>query len=200
MAHINLLPWREALRKQRQQEFGIAAGIAALFAGAIMLLVHMQVEAMIEQQNNRNRYLQQEIVVLDRQIQEIERLERIKQQLTARMEIIQRLQESRPLAVRMFDEIVRTVPEGVLLESATQTGNNVTVQGRAESNTRVSAFMRNIEASEWIDNPELVVISGDSRGRGATDVLSRFTLRFTVKQVIAEGPSGGAAAPRTGRR
>lgn len=181
MAHINLLPWRETLRKQRQQEFGIAAGAAVLFAGVIMGLVHMQVEAMIDHQNARNRYLEQEIAIMDKQISEIEKLEKTKEQLLARMNIIQRLQQSRPLVVRLFDELVKTTPDGLVLESIKQLDKVVTVQGVAESNTRVSAFMRNVESSEWLEDPALEIITG--KGGKNDESINNFTLKVSVKGV-----------------
>jgi len=179
MSHINLLPWRETLRKQRQQEFGVAAVAALIFAALVMLLVHMQVEAMIDHQNSRNRYLEQEIALMDQKIKQIEKLEKTKQQLLARMNIIQRLQQSRPLVVHLFDELVKTTPDGVVLSAIRQAGNLVTLNGVAESNTRVSAFMRNVESSEWIEAPGLDIISG---GKGKKDaVRNAFTLQVAVK-------------------
>jgi type IV pilus assembly protein PilN len=181
MAHINLLPWRETLRKQRQQEFGIAALGAAAFAGLVLFGVHLQMEAMIEFQKQRNGFLKSEIAIMDKKIEEIKKLEKTKEQLLARMNIIQRLQQSRPLVVHLFDELVKTIPDGVVIESISQTGKKVVIQGIAESNTRVSAFMRNVEASEWLEAPALEIISGDAKGRGDTASSNKFTLQVALK-------------------
>lgn len=180
MSHINLLPWRETLRKQRQKEFGVAAAVAIAFAGLVMALVHFQIEAMISHQEARNSYLQAEIALMDKKIAEIEKLEKTKAQLLARMNIIQKLQQSRPLVVHLFDDLVRTTPEGVVIESLTQQGMKVTLRGIAESNTRVSLMMRNVEASEWLEAPELDVISG-SQGR-KDDARNVFTLQVAIHQ------------------
>jgi type IV pilus assembly protein PilN len=170
MARINLLPWRETLRKERQRDFGIAVAIALAFTAGLMFLGRMQVEAMIEYQKTRNQFLRQEIVKVDEKIKQIEELEKTKQRLIARMEIIQQLQQSRPLVVHMFDDIVNTTPEGTYLNSVTQVGNSVTIDGAAQSNTRVSAFMRNIEGAGWLEDPVLQLI--DTKDNTAHFVLT----------------------------
>ncbi len=185
MARINLLPWREELRKQRQKEFGIVAAIALLVAGAGVYGVHIFMQKMIEHQNTRNQYLKEQIKVVDKQLEKIQALEEQKARLLARMNIIQRLQQSRPEVVHLFDELVSTTPEGTYLTAVRQVGRNVTIQGRAQSNTRISAFMRNVEGSEWLEDPNLQVISG---GRGPGDQgYSAFTLNITmVNPLMAE--------------
>jgi len=170
MARINLLPWRETLRKERQRDFGIAVAIALAFTAGLMFLGRMQVEAMIEYQKTRNQFLRQEIVKVDEKIKQIEELEKTKQRLIARMEIIQQLQQSRPLVVHMIDDIVNTTPEGTYLNSVTQVGNGVTIDGAAQSNTRVSAFMRNIEGAGWLEEPVLQLI--DTKDNTAHFVLT----------------------------
>lgn len=175
MARINLLPWREARRQRRQRDLVsavVAAVIITLLAG---FAVQMQFSSMIDAQNRRNQYLTDEIQKLDKIIKEIDRLEALKQDLLARMKIIQTLQESRPEIVRLFDELVTAMPDGVFLVDLKQSGGNITVQGRAQSNARVSALMRNIEDSEWIGSPQLLVIENkDQTGTG----LSHFRLSF----------------------
>jgi type IV pilus assembly protein PilN len=175
MARINLLPWREAERKRRQREFAVmaATGLAAtLIAG---LALHLHVERIVSTQQSRNQFLQDEIALLDRQILEIQDLEKTKTSLLARMNVIQRLQESRPEVVHLFDEMVIGIPDGVYLTKISQTGRSVILEGRAQSNARVSAFMRNIEASKWIGRPLLMLIEHkDETGTG----LSHFRLRF----------------------
>lgn len=179
MARINLLPWREAERKRRQREFlfMMAAGVVvSLLAG---LSLHMHMEQLIASQQARNDFLQNEINQLNRQIKEIQELEKTKANLLARMNVIQQLQQSRPEVVHLFDELVIAIPEGVFLTNIKQTGKRVVLEGRAQSNARVSAFMRSIEASPWIGNPQLLLIEHkDKTGTG----LSHFRLQFDQKR------------------
>jgi type IV pilus assembly protein PilN len=178
MARINLLPWREAERKRRQQDF------LSIILGAVILTVlavvgaHMQIESMIKAQGQRNAYLEKEISIVERQIAEIRELDKTKNSLLARMNIIQELQSSRPQIVHLFDEMVTTLPDGVFLEKVSQTGTNVQVEGQAQSNARVSNFMRNIDDSAWLGKPKLDLIESKEK----TDTgLSHFKL--TASQV-----------------
>jgi type IV pilus assembly protein PilN len=178
MARINLLPWREAERKRRQQEFGLLVFVAALMTLLLLVVTHLQIESMINAQTQRNAYLQREIDLVERQITEIRDLGKTKASLLARMNIIQELQSSRPQIVHLFDEIVSTMPVGVYLDLIYQTGVKVEMEGQAQSNARVSSFMRNIENSMWLGSPRLDFIeSKESTGTG----LSHFKL--TVSQV-----------------
>ena len=179
MARINLLPWRETLRKQRQREFGIAAGGGLIVTVLLGFYVHLHIASMIDYQNNeRNAYLKREIAAVDKKIKEIEELEKIKARLLARMEVIQRLQASRPEIVHLFDELVKTTPEGVFLTRIEQKGGKVTLYGKAQSNARVSAYMRNVEESRWITQPVLQIIENkDKKDTG----FSEFTLTFRQK-------------------
>ena len=167
MPRINLLPWREAERQKRQREFLVAVA-ASFLAGVIVVgLVTFFYDGMIDTQNSRNARLTAEIQELDRSIEEIEGLERQKERLLARMEIIERLQKSRPEIVHLFDEITRRLPEGVYLTSVKQSGADVEVTGVAQSSTRVSALMRQIESSDWLSEPGVTRVqttdSGPSR-------------------------------------
>ena len=173
MTRINLLPWREEARQRRRKEFAAAGGLALLFTLLLAVLVHLQIEGMIDDQLARNQLLEGEIAQLDRQIKEIQDLEKIKADLLSRMEIIQELQESRPEIVRLFDELVVAIPDGVYLTKLEQNGRAVVVEGRAQSNARVSAFMRSIEASQWIGRPRLLLIEDKTRTG-----LSQFRLAF----------------------
>lgn len=155
MARINLLPWREAERRRRRRDFAVASGVSLGLALLVAILVHFQIEAWIGEQQTRNQFLENEISQLNRQIKEIETLEKTKADLLARMNIIQQLQQSRPEVVRLFDELVGTIPDGVFLTKLEQSGRSVVVEGRAQSNARVSSFMRNIEGSAWIGHPRL---------------------------------------------
>jgi type IV pilus assembly protein PilN len=167
MPRINLLPWREAERKKRQRDFGIAAAGALIGAVAVVMLTMFVYNQMIDNQRARNDRLKVEIAELEKSIAEIDGLERQKERLLARMEIIDELQKSRPEIVHLFDEITRQLPEGVYLTGLKQTGSRVEIRGAAQSSTRVSALMRQIDASEWLDDPEVERVetrqSGSSR-------------------------------------
>jgi type IV pilus assembly protein PilN len=171
MPRINLLPWREQLRRERKIAFfvslGIAAGVAAVTAFAAYLLLG----SMIDSQDRRNARLQTEIKVLDKQIEEINDLEAQKQRFISRMQIIEKLQRSRPEVVHLFDELVKAMPDGTYLTSIKQTGNKIKIEGVAQSSTRVSTFMRNIAASAWLRNPELEVVETAKDNAGSHFVL-----------------------------
>ncbi len=158
MPRINLLPWREEQRKERQKNFLIASGSAVLMGIITIMLVSWTYDRFISYQNARNNILEVQIDLLDKKIESIRGLEREKERLIARMEIIERLQKSRPEVVHLFDEMVHTIPDGVYLTSFKQTNRRLEIKGVAESTTRVSAYMRNIDVSEWLENPGLQVI------------------------------------------
>ncbi len=166
MAHINLLPWREELRKQKQQQFIVVSAGTAILGALLVLLAHMQMGGLIDHQNQRNQFLNNEIAALDQKIAKIKDLEKTKTALLARMDIIQQLQHSRPQSVHLMDQLVYTLPDGVYLNKINQQGNALTLSGTAQSNARVSAYMRNIDSSEWMSKPKLDVIEtkdGDQR-------------------------------------
>ena len=155
MPSINLLPWREAERKKRQRDFGVALGGAVIAAFAVIMLTMLAYSQMIAGQKARNDRLTSEIVELEKSIAEIDGLERQKERLLARMEIIEELQKSRPEIVHLFDELVQQLPEGVYLTGMKQTGSRVEIRGVAQSSTRVSALMRQIDSSDWLGDPEV---------------------------------------------
>ena len=190
MARINLLPWREALRKEKQTEYLTTIALFAVLAAVIWGGVHWYHTQVIEYKNSRLTFIESQIAVLDKKIKEIKRLEKEKERLLARMRAIERLQGNRPLVVRLFDEIVKSLPEGVSLEKLTQKGRKVTINGVAQSNARVSSFMRNLEKSEWLKNPDLI----ETKSKEGTK-LSNFTLRFqqVVPKQQEEGEEGDEA-------
>jgi len=158
MARINLLRWREERRKERQKQFlAMLAGFAILSA-LVVFIVHLTILGMIDDQEARNGYLQKEIATLDKQIQEIQELEKEKARLLARMRVIQDLQANRPVAVHLFDEIVKTLPDGVYYENVARKDRVVTLKGWAESNARISTLMRNLDGSDWLTNAQLNII------------------------------------------
>ncbi len=180
MAHINLLPWREELRQEQTRQFATVTALSLALTGAIIFLVHVSVDSQINHQKYRNTILKNEITTLDESLKQIEQLEETKAQLLARMDVIQSLQQRRPQIVHLFDDIVRTVPEGIYLTSIKQSEDNLTIQGVAESNGRVSAYMRNIDASDWMTTPKLSVIET----RKSTLRSSDFTL--TTSQTLPD--------------
>jgi len=158
MARINLLPWREELRQKRKKDFLMALGGAVLIAGFITLATKLTVKQWIQNQESRNDVLKTEITELDRQIDEILGLENQKERLLARMNIIEQLQRSRPEVVHLFDELVTALPEGVFLTDISQASERIEISGTAQSSTRVSALMRNIDGSDWLRDPGLDVV------------------------------------------
>ncbi|MGZ8163322.1 MAG: PilN domain-containing protein [Methylobacter sp.] len=190
MAKINLLPWREELRKQKKQAFLNAIGLAVLMTIAIFGMVYMYIEGLKEYQEQRNKLLQDEIALVDKKIVEIKSIEEKKSKLLAKIELIQKLQESRPEIVHLFDEVPKTTPDGVFLTKVTQTRKELVFIGKSQSNARVSAFMRAIEASPWLQKPTLDVIQTPDQANA--DRLSDFTLHAKQGKQENETETGGA--------
>jgi type IV pilus assembly protein PilN len=194
MPSINLLPWRADLRKRRQKEFLIGLAGAAGLAVLIGLLAHFTVSTMIDAQQAKNDLLKSEITKLDKQIEEIIALEEEKARMVARMEVIEKLQKSRPEVVKVFDELVSTLPEGVYLTSVKQSVRRLELNGVAQSSTRVSAFMRNIDASEVMEKPDLKVIETGQPGAG-----SNFTLFAQLKSPEGQDEAEAQGQPQKKR-
>jgi len=193
MPRINLLPWRDLERKRKRQEFMFSAVGAIVVALLVGLLLRFQYDAQISHQNDRNQYLQSQIEVLDHQIAEILDLEQQRKRLSDRIEVIQKLQSSRPEAVHLFDQLVRLLPDGIYLTSVKQTDRRIQIKGVAESSTRVSAFMRNIDGSEWLKDPSLEIIET----KGGSDIGSSFVLY--ANQVAAQ-PSADKSKIKTSNK
>jgi len=203
MPRINLLPWREVERRERKLHFMIALGAAAVLAVVCTFGAYVMFDSMISAQQQRNQRLRNEIKILDKQIEEINSLESAKQKFIARMEIIEKLQRSRPEIVHVFDEIVHTLPDGSYLTAVTQTDKRLKFEGIAQSSTRVSAFMRNIDASEWLKNPELQVVEskkGDPLGSSFILTAEQVTTASSDDDVRlpARGPAGRHVVARRG--
>jgi type IV pilus assembly protein PilN len=195
MPRINLLPWREAQRKERKLKFTVALGVAALCAVAVTGAVYLLYNEMIDEQVARNEILEQQIKILDRQIEEINDLEKTKRQFIARMQIIEKLQGSRPEIVHVLDQIVKTLPDGVYLTGVVQTGDHLKFTGVAQSSTRVSTFMRNIDSSQWMKNPTLEVIQSTPGAFGSSFTLDAQQTAGDADPAAA-GPAPGAKGPR----
>jgi type IV pilus assembly protein PilN len=158
MPRINLLPWRDEERKERKLKFLVALGGATVAACLTAFVGYLMMDAMVSAQDSRNERLKEKITVLDRQIEKINDLEARKQNFVARMEVIKKLQASRPEIVHVFDEIAKQIPDGVYLTGISQNGRRLKFEGVAQSSTRVSTFMRNISKSAYLKDPELEVV------------------------------------------
>jgi len=176
ITQINLLPWREELRQEQKKQFVLMSVMTCVLAAAIVGLIHFQMQAKIDYQSSRNSFLANEIHKVDEEIKEIRELQKVRRSLIERMEVIQNLQGSRPSIVHLFTEIVSTVPNGVYLKSLNQTGSKLLVNGQAESNARVSTYMRNLSASEWLKEPNLTIIEIEDI---TVNRISTFTLTVT---------------------
>jgi len=188
MPRINLLPWRDEQRAERRNQFFVALGAAAAVAALLILIGNLTFGSFIGHQQDRNRLLQSEIDLLNIKIKEILDLEDQKSRLLARMEIIEQLQRSRPGIVHVFEDLVTTLPDGVYLTEIKQNGSRVEIVGSAESNTRVSALMRNIDDSEWLSSPDLEVVEVKSGGGRSGRRASEFTVfAKTLKGKKGEG-------------
>jgi type IV pilus assembly protein PilN len=191
MARINLLPWREERRKLREREFYVLLGGAAIVAIVLAMGIVMYFSGQISGQDDRNAFLDTKIKELEKKEAEIKDLDKTKAKLIQRKQAIEELQSGRSQMVHLFDDLVRTIPDGVRLGSIKQTGEQLTLEGLAESNARVSTYMRNLETSKWVVSPSLggVEASGtDKRNR------YKFTLKVNLKKPTAEGDPAAAAA------
>lgn len=196
MIPINLLPHRAARRKAQQQQFFVLAGMTLGLAAAIVVAVHTFFAGRIETQVERNKYLESEIVLLDKQIDEIRKLKEQTQALLARKRVVESLQTNRTETVRLLDQLVRQLPDGVFLKAIKQTGQKVNVVGYATSNARVSTLMRNFEASPWLETPSLIEIKAVTV---ENTPLNEFNLNVNIsrpKEESATRPKpGGSPVP-----
>ena len=204
MARINLLPWRAERRKQRKKEFGVMLGVAAIAAVVLSFLIITFYNGQISGQNERNTFLRDQITQLDKQIVEIEELDKKKAKLLARKEVIEQLQANRSQMVHLFDSLVRTIPDGVVLTSIKQDDVMLTLEGRSQSNARVSTYLRNLEGSGWMTSPDLSIIEAKGTDKGLP-----YEFRLLVKLAnpnapkdedgdgVPDAPAAPADAPAT---
>ncbi|MGH8041436.1 MAG: PilN domain-containing protein [Rudaea sp.] len=176
MAKINLLPWRDELRKQRQREFYVMLAGAAIAAVLVVFLWWYWMGMRLDNQDSRNAYMKDQIHQLDGKLAEIKELEATKSKLLARKEIIEKLQASRSQMVHLFDELVKTIPDGVRLATVKQNGETLTLDGLAQSNASVATYMRNLDASPWLTHSDLVKTEAKKN-----DKRDRFDFGLTVK-------------------
>jgi type IV pilus assembly protein PilN len=192
MPRINLLPWRTELRQKRKKEFLVALMGAIVIAGLLIYVSKLTVQSWIADQQSRNAILKNEIAELDKQITAIRGLESQRERLLARMEVIDQLQRSRPEVVHLFDEIAKAIPEGVHLTEVTQQNNRIELRGAAQSSTRVSALMRNIDSSEYLSDPGLDVVETVTTG---PERASQFKM-FAQQVPMAEKDPAAQEQPR----
>ena len=192
MARINLLPWRAERRKHRQKEFLTMLGLSAAAAAFLAFLIISYYSAQISGQNDRNAYLQDQITKVDQQIKEIDALDEKKRRLLARKEVIEQLQANRSQMVHLFDSLVRTIPDGVILTSLKQEGDKLTIEGRSQSNARVSSYMRTLESSGWMTNPDLSIIEAKA---GDPGLPYAFTLSVLLANPNAPKDLNGDGKP-----
>lgn len=194
MARINLLPWREERRKARQTQFNILAGVVAGVGVFSVAVMYLWMSKAISDQDARNAYMKDQIKLMDGKLDEIKDLQDTKQRLLARMQIIQQLQQSRPVVVHLFDQLVRTLPPGVYLSSVVESGDNLTLEGTAESSARISTYLRNIDASPWMGEPNLGVVQKDTTKSGAQKftITAKVIDKAAAAAKAADKDSGGA--------
>lgn len=191
--HINLLDWRQARRERRKQEFIASLGLAVAIAGGIAGAAWMLVSSELTYQQSRNEYLRAQIAETDKKIKEVQELERVRANLLARMQVIEQLQANRSAMVHFFDELVDTLPDGVSLTGLRQQGSQVVLDGVAESNGRISTYMKNLDRSPWFADPRLIVIKTSAKGRTRKADFQLSVTRLTTANADA-GDVGGDAA------
>ncbi|HPQ95184.1 MAG: PilN domain-containing protein [Thiothrix sp.] len=188
MAGLNLLPWRDKEREQKKKQFFALLGLSALLAAGLVFLGNLYMNSAMSYQQERNRYLENEISQLDRQIEQIKKLDATKQALLGRMEVIENLQSTRPAIVHLFDEMATAMPDGMYLNQLKQSGTVVHVEGKAESNARVSSYMNRLDGSSWLSSSNLNIISV-AREDGRATPLRDFKL--DVNQLLKQAQEGG---------
>lgn len=192
MARINLLQWRVERRKSRQKEFLTMLGLSAVAALVLAFLIVGYYSGLIGGQNERNAYLKQQIAQVDKQIVEIDELDKKKAKLLARKVVIEQLQANRSQMVYLFDSLVRTIPDGVVLTSIKQDGDKLTLEGRSQSNARVSTYLRNLESSGWMTRPDLSIIEAKA---GDPGLPFTFNLSVTLANPNAPKDLDGDGVP-----
>ena len=192
MARINLLPWRAERRKQRQKEFLSMLGMSAIAAVVVSFLIISYYNSQISGQENRNNYMRDQITQVDAKIKQIEELDKKKAKLLARKEVIEQLQANRSQMVHLFDSLVHTIPDGVVLTAIKQAGKTLTLTGRSQSNARVSTYMRTLEGSGWMTKPDLSIIEAKA---GDPGLPYTFTLSVTLANPNTPTDTDGDGIP-----
>jgi type IV pilus assembly protein PilN len=197
MARINLLPWRAERQKQRQKQFLSMLAISALAGLVLWFAVDRYYDMQIEGQRERNAFLDQQIAEAKTRTQEIELLEQKKSRLLSRKKVIEELQGNRSQMVHLFDSLVRTIPDGVVLTSIKQDADTLTLEGRTQSNARISTYMRNFESSGWMTSPELAIIEAKGEDKGLPYIF-KLSVKLTNPNATADPKTPGTASPTAG--
>lgn len=200
MIRVNLLPHREEARKRRQQQFGVLAGLALLFGLVVVGLVWFFLDQQVQQQQQNVAYMKGEIAKLDKQIEEIRKIREETASLLAKKQVVEGLQSNRSEPVQLLDQLLRQLPEGVYLKTVKQTGAKVNVSGYAQSNARVSTLMRNLGASPYLENPELVEIKAVPSPDKSGNRVNEFNMNISIKRAQAEAAGSRSAAPAPATR
>jgi type IV pilus assembly protein PilN len=205
MIRINLLPHREEKRKRRQQQFTILAGISAVFALLVGGAVWLYLDTQVTQQRQNVAYMKAEIDKLDKQIEEIRKIREETASLLAKKQVVEGLQSNRSEPVQLLDQLLRQLPEGVYLKNFKQTGAKVNISGYAQSNARVSTLMRNLGASPYLENPELVEIKATTAPDKSGSRVNEFNMNISIKRARpddsrAPPTKAGAAAAAQGSK
>jgi type IV pilus assembly protein PilN len=198
---VNLLPHREEARKRRQQQFGVLAGIAFLFGAIVAGAVWVFLDQQVQQQQQNVAYMKGEISKLDKQIEEIRKIREETASLLAKKQVVEGLQSNRSEPVQLLDQLLRQLPEGVYLKNVKQVGAKVTVSGYAQSNARVSTLMRNLGASPYLQNPELVEIKAVPAPDKSGNRVNEFNMNISIKRAAGDvtTPRASAPAPATSK-
>ena len=206
MIRINLLPHREEKRKRRQQQFGVLFGFFALVAVAVAGIVYLYLDTQVSQQKANVTYMKGEIDKLDKQIEEIRKIREETAALLAKKQVVEGLQSNRSEPVQLLDQLLRQLPEGVYLKQVKRSGPKVNIVGYAQSNARVSTLMRNLGASPYLENPELVEIKGAPAADKSGNRVNEFNMNISIKRAQPEtgaaskGAAAGAAAKPAGAK
>ena len=192
MIRINLLPHREEKRKRRQQQFGVIAGFSLILAAAVVGVVYLYLDNQVTQQKNNVAYMKSEIDKLDKQIEEIRKIRDETASLLAKKRVVEGLQANRSEPVQLLDQLLRQLPEGVYLRSIKQIGAKVNLTGYAQSNARVSTLMRNLGASPYLENPELVEIKAVPAPDKSGNRVNEFNMNISIKRAQPEDAGAGA--------
>jgi len=192
MIRVNLLPHRAEKRKARQVQFIILSALSLVLGAVIVGFVYVAIDTQISYQERRNTYLKQEIAVLDKQIEEIRKLREQTQALLSRKTVVENLQSTRSDVVHLLDQMLRILPDGVYLKTLKQSGNQINVDGYAQSSARVSTLMRSIEDSPWLDTPTLIQVQATTVGGKR---LSEFQLNFNLTKQAAPAAAAAPAKP-----
>jgi type IV pilus assembly protein PilN len=195
MIRINLLPHRAEARKRREQQFAVLAGVAALVGLAAAAAVWFFLDGQVEQQRKNVAYMKSEIDKLDKQIEEIRKIREETASLLAKKQVVEALQSNRSEPVQLLDQLLRQLPEGVYLKSVKQTGAKVNLVGYAQSNARVSTLMRNLGASPYLENPELIEIKAVPSPTTPGARINEFSMNISIKRAQVEDAKAHGKAP-----